>query len=72
MAKLDVAVEPSRVTLELDTPLDNLLGFERAPRTDAERQQADAAVAKLKAAAGLFRIDNAAGCTLPGPLASAS
>lgn len=64
VARLDVAVEPGRVTLELDTPLDNLLGFERAPRTDAERQQADAAVARLKAAATLFRIDSAAGCTL--------
>ena len=64
VAKLDVAVEAGRMTLELDTPLDNLLGFERAPRSDAERQQADAMVVKLKAAATLFRIDGAAGCTL--------
>ncbi len=64
VAQLDVAVEATRLTLELDTPLDNLLGFERAPRTDAERQQASAAIAKLKAADGLFRIDGAAGCTL--------
>jgi len=64
VAKLDVAVEPGRVTLYLDTPLDNLLGYERAPRTDAERQQADAAVARLKAADRLFRIDGNAGCTL--------
>jgi len=63
-ARLDVAVEARRITLQLDTPLDNLLGFERAPRTAAERQQADAAVARLKDAATLFRIDPAAGCTL--------
>ncbi len=64
VARLDIAVEPQRVTLELETPLDNLLGFERAPRTDAERKAADAAVARLRAAAALFRIDPAAGCTL--------
>lgn len=64
VARLDVAVEASRVTLYLDTPLDNLLGFERAPRTDAERQQADAAVARLKDADKLFRIDGKAGCKL--------
>jgi predicted secreted protein len=64
VARLDVAVEANRVTLYLDTPLDNLLGFERAPRTDAERQQADAAVARLKDADKLFRIDGNAGCKL--------
>lgn len=64
VAKLDVAVEARRITLQFESPLDNLLGFERAPRTAAERQQADAAVAKLKAADTLFRIDPAAGCKL--------
>lgn len=64
VAALDVGVEPGRVTLDLDTPLDNLLGFEHAPRSDAERERAEAVVKKLKAADGLFRIDSAAGCTL--------
>jgi predicted secreted protein len=64
VARLDVAVEANRVTFYLETPLDNLLGFERAPRSDAERQQADAAVARLKAAEKLFRIDGNAGCKL--------
>ena len=62
-ARLDVAVENNRVMLYLDTPLDNLLGFEHAPRSDAERQKADAVVARLKAPEGLFRIDPAGGCT---------
>lgn len=64
VARLDVAAEPGRVTLELDTPLDNLLGFEHAPRTDAERDRAAAVVARLRAGDALFRIDPAAGCTL--------
>ena len=62
IAKLDIAVEATRLSLRLDSPLDNLLGFERAPRTDAERRQADAAVAKLKDAATMFEIDPAAQC----------
>ena len=61
---LDVAVESGRVSFSLETPLDNLLGFERGPRTDAERAKADAALARLRDAAALFRIDAAAGCTL--------
>jgi Protein of unknown function (DUF2796) len=63
-ARLDVVVEGGRITLGLEAPLDNLLGFERAPRTDAERRQADAVVATLKAADALFGIDPAAGCRL--------
>jgi len=64
VAKLDVAVEASKLTVQLDSPLDNLLGFERAPRTDAERKRADAVVAQLKAADVMFKIDPAAQCTL--------
>lgn len=63
-ARLDVAIEGQRLTLGLEAPLDNLLGFERAPRSAAEKQAADALVARLKAADGLFKIDPAAGCTL--------
>jgi hypothetical protein len=64
VVKLDVAVEGNRVVIEIDTPLDNLMGFEHAPRSDAERAKADAAVRKLRDAAALFRIDGNAGCTL--------
>ena len=62
VARLDVAVDGTRVSLALDTPLDNLLGFEHAPRNAAERRAADAAVATLRQAAALFRFDIAAGC----------
>ena len=64
VARLDIAIDAGGITLERTTPLDNLLGFERGPRTDAERKVADAALAKLRAAAGFFSIDPAAGCTL--------
>jgi hypothetical protein len=64
VAKLDIAVEATKLTIQLESPLDNLLGFERAPRTDAERKLTDAAVAKLRAAALMFKIDPAAQCNL--------
>ena len=64
VARLDVAVDAGHVSIELDTPLDNLLGFERAPRSDAERAKASAMVARLRAGDTLFRIDAAAGCKL--------
>lgn len=64
VAKLDIAVEATKLTLQLESPLDNLIGFERAPRTDTERRQTDAAVAKLRAAASMFKIDPAAQCNL--------
>ena len=64
VAKLDVAVDARRVSILLDTPLENLLGFEREPKTDAERENVAAVEARLRAAQELFRIDAGAGCTL--------
>lgn len=71
VAKLDVAVEAKRITLQFESPLDNLLGYERAPRTDAERKQADAMLTRLKSAEAMFKIDPAAQCTA-GPVTLAS
>ena len=62
VARLDLAVEPSRVTLFLELPLDSLLGFERAPRDEGERKRADEARARLGDAAALFAFDPAAHC----------
>lgn len=62
---LDVAVDADTLIVRLEAPLDSLVGFERAPRTPAERQRADAAVDTLKAGHALLRVDPAAGCT-PG------
>jgi Protein of unknown function (DUF2796) len=63
VARLDVAVEPTRIVLQLSSPLDNLLGFERAPRTDEERKQAAAGVDRLRKP-DLFQADPVGACTL--------
>lgn len=52
------------MTLQLHAPLDSLLGFERAPRTDTERQLAAALVDRLRDDRTLVRLDAAAQCTL--------
>ncbi len=65
--KLDVAIEGNKLTIEMEAPLDNLLGFERAPRTDAERKAAADVLARLRSrdkGTPLFVVDAAAQCTL--------
>lgn len=64
VAKMDIAVEARKISLRLETPLDNLVGFERAPRTDSERERADEAVARLRAGDRMFQFDPAAGCRM--------
>ena len=61
---MDVAVDARVITLQIESPLDGFLGFERAPRTDAERKQVSDMVASLNAADRLFLPDPAAGCKL--------
>jgi hypothetical protein len=64
LLRLDIAVEARKLSLQVESPLDNLVGFERAPRNEAERKRVDAALAKLKAGQALFSIDPAAQCIL--------
>jgi Protein of unknown function (DUF2796) len=67
VARIDLAVEPTRITVLLEMPMDGMAGFERAPRDDAERKAVDAALGRLRDAAALFAIDPAAQCK-PGPV----
>lgn len=65
--KLDVAIESNKLTIAMEAPLDNLLGFERAPRTDAERKAAADVLTRLRSpdkGTPLFVLDAAAQCTL--------
>jgi len=66
-AELTIAVDGPTVTVGMDAPLDSLLGFERAPRTDVEKNLVEQLAARLRAADHLFKLDAAAGCKL-GPV----
>ncbi|MBQ0960260.1 DUF2796 domain-containing protein [Ideonella sp. 4Y11] len=71
IARVDLALDGAELTIALEMPLDSLLGFERAPRTPAERQAAQAALARLRDGAALWRPDAAAQCTLQAATVSA-
>ncbi len=66
VAKLQVAVDGNAIEITLESPLDNLLGFERAPRTEAEREAVRKMAQRFHAPAGLFTPTAAANCTARG------
>ena len=66
VARLEVVADGSSLTVTLDSPLDNLLGFERGPRTDAERKAVQAMAQRLRNATTLVVPAAAAGCQLQG------
>ena len=65
-ATLTVAIDGQAVTLDFDSPLDNLVGFEHAPRTDKQKQAMADMAARLGEAGKLFVLDAAAGCEAAG------
>lgn len=63
-AELEVAVEGGSLTVTLRSPLDSLLGFERAPRTAAQKAAAETLLQRLRDPAALFKASAGAGCAL--------
>lgn len=61
-AELKLVWEKNIVTIELETPAVNIVGFEHAPRTDAQKKVVQNAVATLRAADKLFSFTPEAGC----------
>lgn len=60
---LDVAIDRETITLMLELPMDVLVGFERAPRSEKEKAALHAAQKTLEDASALFLSTPAAGCT---------
>jgi hypothetical protein len=61
---LDIAVDVTQISVVMNAPLDNFVGFERAPLNDAERKRVDAAIQRLRAADVQFVVDPQAQCRL--------
>lgn len=59
---LDVAVEGDLLTLQLESPLDSVLGFEHQPRTPAQRAAVEQMLQRLRDGAALFTANAPAGC----------
>lgn len=62
VARVDVAVDGKGLMVRIESPLDNLLGFEHRPRTPAQQKAADALLEQLNQAAALVRLPAAAAC----------
>ncbi|QLI81051.1 DUF2796 domain-containing protein [Chitinibacter fontanus] len=67
-AEIDVAIEGKKLLITLESPADNLLGFERAPKTEAEKAKLKAVTEQLNQAATLFVPDAAAQCKAATPV----
>lgn len=64
IAELRVAIEGEMVEIEFSSPLDNLVGFEHAPRTDRQRKALAAATTTLQAFERMFALPATAGCVV--------
>ena len=64
VAQLEVAVDGARVSVRFESPMDNLVGFEHAPRTAAQRTALDGLRKTLEDPLALFAPDEAAGCAV--------
>jgi Protein of unknown function (DUF2796) len=62
-SKLAIAIDGTKVAMDLDAPGDDIVGFENEPKTAKEKAAVDAAVAKLSKPLDLFAMPPAAGCT---------
>ncbi len=63
-ATLEIAIDGAAVQVNLNSPLDNLLGFEHAPRNEKERQAVRTMALKLRQADNLLIFTPAAQCRL--------
>jgi Protein of unknown function (DUF2796) len=61
-ARLEVSLEGRALQIAFEGPADNILGFERAPKNDAQKKTVAEAERKLNQPAQLFTIPAAAGC----------
>jgi hypothetical protein len=62
LARLQVGIDGKTLTLNLESPLDNLLGFEHIPRTDKDKTIVRNMAERLKQAASLFAPTRVAQC----------
>jgi len=63
-ARLDVALDGKRLSIELDAPAQNVVGFEYEPFTVTERQASERATKWLQSGQGLFELPAEANCQL--------
>jgi len=70
--KVDIAVQAGTLTVQVEAPLDSLVGFEHRPRTPAQRKAATEALALMNDVARLIQPAAAAGCVAAAPQVNAT
>jgi len=63
-ANLTIAIDANKMEIDLESPADNIFGFEYIPSTEADKNTVKDAVNQLKAANKLFTLPEAAKCHL--------
>lgn len=66
VAELRIVVDGPQLDISLESPLDNLLGFEHAPRTELQRSAVRQLARTLRDASLPFTLNPAARCRLAG------
>ena len=61
---LNIAIEDKRVSMELEVPGMDIVGFEHAPSTDDQKAAVEKATARLEKPLGVFSLPASAGCTV--------
>ena len=61
---LNIAIEDKRVSMELEVPGMDIVGFEHAASTDDQKAAVEKAKARLEKPLGVFSLPAAAGCTV--------
>lgn len=67
VAHLNIALEGSRLDISIKVPLESLLGYERAPRTDAEKAAATALLERFRQGQPVLALPQKAQCKPAGP-----
>lgn len=62
-AALEVVIDGDTATFALRVPADDVVGFEHAPRTDAQRQRVEEALTRLRDASSVLEMPADAGCS---------
>ena len=61
---LNIAIEDHRVSMELEVPGMDIVGFEHAPSTDEQKAAVEKAKSRLEKPLGVFSLPAAAGCAV--------
>jgi Protein of unknown function (DUF2796) len=64
MGRLDIAIDGATISMALEAPADDIVGFEHVAKSAADLAKVEAAKAKLTAPLALFELSKAAGCAV--------